>query len=89
MSEKFSQDKRVARILEFGINHVLAEIEKRGEKGVPEFFCALTFSIGVFDEEGPDFVGCQGVKFSIAELFSKPREKEEIISNGLFPQFAL
>ena len=84
MSEKFSQDRRVARILEVGINHVLAEIEKRGEERVSEFFGPLTFSIGLLDEKGPDLVCCQGVQFSVAELFSEPREEEEIVSNGIF-----
>ena len=51
MSEEFSQNRCVSRILEIRVNHVLAEIEKGGEKRVSEFFCSLACAVGLAGEK--------------------------------------
>ena len=74
----------IAGILERRIVIILDEIEKGAEIGIAGMLGELFISFGQVSEEGEDFVGGQGLQFSIFELLAEFRDGGVVGSEGIF-----
>jgi len=67
-SKYFSQNRRVAGILDLKIDAVADVIEKGFETGVAVAFCGLLVSFSEPGQKGQDFIWCDGYQFSVAKF---------------------